>query len=623
MDITKITDPSFLKGMSIKELESLARDIRVFLLQTISQTGGHLSSNLGVVELTIAMHYVFDAPKDKIIFDVGHQCYTHKILTGRASKMDTLRQYNGLSGFQKRCESEYDPYEAGHSSTALSAGLGFACARDLNKENYNVISVVGDGAIASGMSLEALNQIGYLKKKMIIIFNDNNMSISKNVGSLTKGFSKLRNSKSYNNLKDNIKDTLKQLKNGEKVVTSIHNFKDAVKKKVVNAGLFDDFDIEYLGPIDGHNFKDLIRAFEVAKNAEEPVVIHVVTKKGKGYEFTENDTQGIWHGVGRFDIATGKMLSSVPEGYKSYSQLVADEVEELMDTNKDIVTITPAMLSGSALGSIFAHYPQRSFDCGIAEDHAVTFACGLASNNKRPFVSIYSSFLQRAYDQLNHDVCRMNLPVVFGIDRAGLVGADGETHHGVFDISILRSLPNMVIAQGRNSKEIGDLIYTAFNQKHPFAIRYPRGCIKYEKNEKKSFIEVGKWEITANNNIDTSKAIVLTYGADVDTITQRVNQNELAYTVVNCRYIKPIDSMLMMELSKHKLPIYVYTTDILKGGLSDEILECLNKNHIDCPIKVIGIDDVYVKHGLDCKLKKDLNIDIDYLFEIIEKEINA
>lgn len=621
MNISEIQDPKFLKELDEKQLEKLACELREFLLQSVSKTGGHLSSNLGVVEITIALHYVFNTPEDKILFDVGHQSYIHKILTGRASKMKTLRQYNGISGFQKRYESEYDCFEAGHSSTSLSTALGMAVARDLNKDDYSIVPVIGDGAIMSGLALEALNQIGFEQRPLIIVFNDNNMSINKNVGALTKDFANLRNAKSYNNLKDEVKGFLKDKKYGDAVYNAIHNFKKGIKKTVIDSGIFKDLDIEYIGPIDGHNIHDLIRAFTVAKSKKIPCVVHCVTKKGKGYKFTENDTNGNWHGVGKFDIQTGKPLNTNPEGYKSYSSLICDCIDKLMKQNNDIVTITPAMITGSCLNSVFSKYPGRCFDCGIAEDHAVTFASGLALNGKRPFVSIYSSFLQRAYDQLNHELSRMDLPVVIGIDRAGLVGNDGETHHGVFDISYIRPLPNVVLAQGKNSQEIEDLLFTGFNQDHPFFLRYPRGTIKVNNHEQFHVIKVGSWELFENSN--NEECTIFTYGNDVEIIEDNIKNNSLDYNLVNCRFIKPIDEELLIKIAKRNKPMFIYTTDIIKGGLYDEIIECLNKYNINVPCYVLGIDDKFVTHGNTIQLKESLNIDIKSLFQFIERKLNA
>ena len=607
-DLEAIENPAFLKDLSLEEMNELAAEIRQFLLTNIAKTGGHLSSNLGVVELTIALHYVFDFSHDRLLFDVGHQSYTHKILTGRAKDFSTLRKFHGLSGFQKRKESPYDCFEAGHSSTSLSAALGMAVARDLKKENYEIVPLIGDGALLSGMALEALNNIGYEKKKMIIIFNDNDMSISHNVGAISKSFSNLRTSNEYNDLKDDVKDFLKTKKHGKSIISAISGIKDMIKKQVVDSGIFKEFNLEYYGPIDGHNIKDLIRVMEVAKENDEPSVIHVVTKKGKGYWLAENDQIGIWHGVGPFDIKSGKALVETPPHYKAYSKVVADMVEKTMYQRDDVVTITPAMIAGAKLDSIFAHFPDRSFDCGIAEEHAVTFAAGLALNGMHPFISLYSSFLQRAYDQINHDVCRMDLAVVIGIDRAGLVGDDGETHHGIFDIGILRPLPNLIIAQGKDAEETEKLLYTAFNQAHPFAIRYPRGNVYYKgNNEDIAEIAIGTWDYLLKNN--SSKSVILTYGNDVNELLKLINESENSYDLINCRFIKPLDHQMLDELALSGKEIYVYEESILSGGLGSAIGEYYALNNQKVNLHICAIPDLYPQQGSGRQIREELGID--------------
>ncbi len=620
MDVREIQDSTFVKTLNKKQLEELADDIRTFLIDSVSKTGGHLSSNLGVVELTIAMHYCFDPLNDKFLFDVGHQSYVHKILTGRAKDFNTLRKFNGLSGFQRREESIYDCFEAGHSSTALSTALGMAVARDIKKEDYYVVPVVGDGALQSGLSLEALNHLGELKTRVIIIFNDNNMSISKNVGALSKGFANLRNNSEYISFKGNVKDYLSGKKNGNLIVDAIKKIKESIKDKVIDSGIFEGFDVDYLGPVDGHNISDLIHAFNAAKSKDGPVVVHVVTKKGKGYKFAEEDKFGKWHGVGKFDIATGKMLSSLPLGYKSYSKVVSDHILSMMDKDESIVTITPAMMSGSCLNDIFSKYPSRSYDCGIAEDHALTFASGLALSGLKPFVSVYSSFLQRGYDQMNHDICRMNLPVVIGIDRSGIIGEDGDSHQGIFDISFLRPLPHMIIAQGKDSREIENLLDLGFKTASPFAIRYPRGSIEY-KEFKKEEISVGKWQKIINN--DMNLATIITYGNDVCKIEKDILANDLPYDLVNARFIKPIDEEMLLDCALKKKPLFVYTCDILKGGLGDAILETLNKNMVDVPVYILGVDDMYVKHGDVLTVKESLGLDLKSLYKFIREKVEC
>lgn len=618
MDLYSIKNPEFLKSMSEKELESLSHEIRNFLIENISKTGGHLASNLGVVELTVALHYVFDSPRDRIFFDVGHQSYVHKILTGRADQFPTLRHYHGLSGFQKRKESIHDVWEAGHSSTSLSAALGMAVARDLSHENFHVIPVIGDGALSSGMALEALNEIGSERKNMIIVFNDNKMSISRNVGGLTSGFSRLRSSKSYTKIKAGMKKNLRSNSFGSTVYTALKTFKDTVRNAVIDGGVFEEFNVDYIGPVDGHNLHDLIQVFSAAAEHEGPIVVHVITQKGRGYAPCESDREGKWHGVGPFDIATGRPLSSIPEGYAAYSQFIADQVEHLADENENIVAITPAMMTGSSLQKFFAKYPTRSFDCGIAEEHAATFAAGLAISGKRPFLAIYSSFLQRAYDQINHDICRMDLPVVIGIDHAGLVGDDGETHHGVFDIGILRPLPNMIIAQPKDASEARDLIWTAFSQKHPFAIRFPKGTVAVNQMREEEDIRIGTW--TKHNDHPDNKVCILTYGDLVDTVLEKVRVNDLPVTVVNCRFFKPLDTSMIEELAESGMKLIVYESDMKAGGLASAILEYACDEQIQIHLKRFGIDDEYISQGSLNLLRKDIHIDLPSVLREALKE---
>lgn len=614
MRLYDIKSPEQIKNLSIGQLNDLAKDIRSFLIENISKTGGHLSSNLGIVETTIAMHYVFNAPKDKLIFDVGHQSYVHKILTGRSTLFPTLRQMGGLSGFQKRNESEYDCWEAGHSSTSLSAALGFAVARDLQKEDYNVVSLIGDGAIASGMSMEALNDIGAQQRKMIIIFNDNNMSISKNHGGMEKRITSIRSSRIYRNVKHDVKGHIRKNKVGTETLKFMTFVKDKLKQGLIDAPLFNEFNLDYMGPVNGHDIGELIKVFEAAKEHDGPIVVHVLTKKGKGYSFAEQDTVGKWHGVSPFNISTGKSLMKLPPNEKSWSQIISDALIDLAKQYEGIVAITPAMAQGSKLLKFAKLFPDRFFDCGIAEQHAVTMACGMAAGGLHPFVSIYSSFLQRAYDQINHDLARMNLPVVIGIDRAGLVGDDGETHQGVFDISMLRSIPNLILSQPKNAKEAYDLMYTAFLSKRPFCIRYPRGQAYVPDSISMQQIEIGTWTQSVTGN--HPKAIVISYGPDVERIEHTARENDLSVIVVNARFFKPLDEFMLQDLFSRKLPIFVFETDVMIGGLSSAILEF--KNQIDPSIEIIGIHDHFVEHGSIRSLRKKEHIDLETLFHEIE-----
>lgn len=620
MNIEEIKGPEDIKTMSVKELEALSSDIRKFLIASIAKTGGHLSSNLGVVELTVALHYVFDSPRDKIIFDVGHQSYVHKILTGRAPAFKTLRQFKGLSGFQKRAESIHDPWEAGHSSTALSGSAGKAVSRDLNHEDYCVVPVVGDAAMVGGLSIEALNEIGSEQRNMVIIFNDNNMSISQNVGALNETFTRLRTSKPYNDLKQDISGALSTSKAGESVLNVMRNVKNTVKKNISTNSFFTELNLDYIGPVDGHDIKSLIKTLKIAKKHRGPIVVHVITKKGKGYSFAENDTSGKWHGVSQFNIETGEVLNRLPENHCSWSEIIANTVCDLAKTNDHIVTLTPAMISGSKLEKFFSLYPERAFDCGIAEEHAAVFASSLANAGQRPFLAIYSSFMQRAYDQLNHEMARMDLPVVIGIDRCGLVGEDGATHHGIFDIQLLRALPNFILCEPKDGEEAQQLLYTGFNQQHPFAIRYPRGSNVYQKVSEYQSIPIGSWTRWRFNQ--ESKAIVITYGCDVDRVISKASINEIPITVINARFFKPLDAEMLKECAQTKLPVIVYETDILSGGLSSAILETCNDLGISMPLVRIGIKDHFVEHGSLPQLRKVEKIDLTTLFNKITELIH-
>ncbi len=619
MHLEDIQDPKFLKNLNLKELNDLAGDIRHFLIQNISRTGGHLASNLGVVELTIALHYVFNTPADKVFFDVGHQCYVHKILTGRASEFGTLRQYKGLSGFQKRCESSHDVWEAGHSSTSLSAALGMAVARDLDHGKWSVVPVIGDGALSSGIAFEALNQIGSSNRNMIIVFNDNNMSISRNVGGMNEGLSKLRASKGYTSLKRGVKKSLRSNNVGEAVYSGLKSFKDAIRDAVIDGGIFEEMNLDYIGPVDGHSIRDLIQVFEAVKDHDGPIVVHVLTEKGRGYIPCEHDKEGVWHSVGPFDVHTGRQLTSMPKGYQNWGDVFSDALFELAMKDMDICAVTPAMIYGSCLQRFFAAFPERSFDCGIAEEHASVLAAGMAMAGKKPYLCMYSSFLQRAYDEINHDICRMDLPVVIGIDHAGLVGSDGETHHGIFDIGILSPLPNLVIAQPRNASEARDLLYTAMNQDHPYAIRYPKGKTRISKDPFKE-IPAGTWE--AFHDREDNKVAVFAYGEYVDQIIDKVTVNDLPVTVINCRFLKPVDHAMIERFAKRDMTLISYESDMLRGGLSEMILAWCNDH--DLPVKLIrfGIPELYVSQGSNLQLRRELGIDLGSLMEEIQKHLH-
>ena len=536
-NVTDIQNPLFLKDLKNEDLIILASNIRSFLIESVSKTGGHLSSNLGVVELTIALHTVFDFSQDKILFDVGHQSYIHKILTGRAKDFVHLRQLHGLCGFQKMSESSYDVWEAGHAGTALSAALGMAIARDAKNENHAIVAVVGDGSIPNGMSFEALNHIGSTKQKLMVILNDNNMSISQNVGAFAHAIARLRNNKSYVHAKEEVKDILNQSFIGTAVLKGMRFVKDSIKRTIIHPSIFTEMGLEYLGPIDGHNFNELFNALETAKQHEGPVLVHVITTKGKGFHLSENDKNGHWHGVNQFDPDTGNNLGSLPMNHLSWAEVISETLIRLAKQEPKLTVITPAMIQGSRLEKFFALYPQRSIDCGIAEEHAATMASAMALNGLKPFLSIYSTFIQRAYDQINHDIARMESPVVIGIDRSGLVGEDGPTHHGVFDIGILRPLPNLIIAQPKDAIEAQHLLFSAFKLNRPYAIRYPRGSAVYHEVESFEVIKTGSW--TVLGNLESARVIVVAYGPDVDKIKDKIDANQLPVCVINARFIKP------------------------------------------------------------------------------------
>ncbi|AYY77998.1 TPA_asm: 1-deoxy-D-xylulose-5-phosphate synthase [Listeria monocytogenes] len=569
LDLLKIKDPSFMKRLDIQELKALAADIRAFLITSTSKSGGHIGPNLGVVELTIALHYSFNSPKDKFIWDVGHQSYVHKILTGRANQFGTLREHGGLDGFPKRKESIHDVFETGHSSTSLSAAAGMVIARDIKKEDFYVIPIIGDGALTGGMALEALNHIGDMGKDMIVILNDNDMSIAPNVGAIHNILGKLRTS-----------DTSKQTKTN------------------VDGAFFEELGFMYLGPIDGHDIEEVITNLELAKRAKGPVLLHIVTKKGKGYQPAELDSRGTWHGTGPYKVETGSFIKPAKRA-ASWSSVISNELIRLAEMDERIVAITPAMPVGSKLEKFAKAFPERFFDVGIAEQHATTMAAGLATQGMKPFLAIYSTFLQRAYDQLVHDVCRQKLNVVIGIDRAGLVGADGETHQGIFDISFLNSIPNMTISMPKDEVEARQLMDTAFSYNDgPFAIRYPRGeATGVQVVESNTLIPIGQWETI----IQPLDAVILTFGPTIELALKAAEQLEIEgyhVGVINARYIKPLDEALLHQILKQKIPILTVEESLLKGGFGASVLEFIEANNYrDVIMHRIGLPDEFISHG--------------------------
>ena len=609
-------DINAVKKMSIKELNAFAEEIRSFLLEKVSKTGGHLASNLGVVELTLSLYNVFDLDKDKIIWDVGHQSYVHKILTGRKDQFDTLRSFGGLSGFPKREESKYDIFESGHSSTSISAGLGIARARDLQKEDYNVISVIGDGALTGGMSFEALNDIGFRKTKMTIVLNDNQMSISKNVGGMSKYLSQFRIDPTYNRIKKEINSTLKKIPSvGDGMVSSIQKIKNGIKQVIVPGMLFEHMGIKYLGPIDGHDIKEVSKVLKLAKKIDGPVIIHVITKKGKGYKFAEKEPHK-FHGIGPFDPLTGELCSSHKE---SYSDAFGQQITQLARENKNIVAITAAMPEGTGLKMFSKEFSNRFFDVGIAEQHAVTMAAGMATQGLKPIFAVYSTFLQRAYDQIVHDVCLQKLPVIFAIDRAGIVGADGETHQGVFDLSYLSHIPNMTIMAPKCISELKSMLTFAVEQDYPIAIRYPRGGDNC--NVKMSPIENfkrGKWETLLGGGkiafIATGKMV-----QNAILVREKLNNMGVEATVINACFIKPIDKALILELVNKKYSLVTIEDNLVHGGLGSLVLEYVNTLTVKTRVINLGFKDEFIPHGSVDILYKLHKLDVDGIFESILK----
>ncbi|MEK9198629.1 MULTISPECIES: 1-deoxy-D-xylulose-5-phosphate synthase [Bacillales] len=625
MDLTKITSPSFLKNMNKKELESLASDIRSFLIEKCSITGGHIGPNLGVVELTIALHKAFNSPKDKFLWDVGHQAYVHKILTGRADQFDTLRQFKGLSGFPKRSESEHDEWETGHSSTSLSAAMGMAIARDIKKEKNYVIPIIGDGALTGGMALEALNHIGHEKKNMIVILNDNEMSIAPNVGALHNILGRLRTAKEYSKAKEELEVLLKKIPVlGGKVASTAERVKDSLKYLVVSGVFFEEMGFKYLGPIDGHDFEALEKSLEYAKKVKGPVIVHVITKKGKGYKPAEEDTVGTWHGTGPYKMETGDFVKSSAKG-PSWSSLVSESVRKLMEDDERIVAITPAMPVGSKMEGIQRSFPDRFFDVGIAEQHATTMAAGIATQAMKPYLAIYSTFLQRAYDQVLHDIARPNLNVFIGIDRAGLVGADGETHQGVFDIAFLRHLPNMVLMMPKDENEGQHMVKTAIEYNDgPIALRYPRGNgygVPMDKEMKT--IPIGSWEILKEGK----DVAILTFGTTIPMAMDAAKELEQAgidVKVVNARFIKPLDVDMLHELLAKKVPILTIEEAVLQGGFGSAVLEFASENkYLDVEIDRMGIPDQFIEQGSVDLLLEEIHLTKEEAVERLRKLANS
>ena len=612
MILDRIQKANDIKNLTESEIEELRFEIRQFLLESISVTGGHLASNLGVVELTMALHLAFSLPEDKLIWDVGHQAYTHKILTGRKEGFVSLRQYGGMSGFPKSNESDSDCFNTGHSSTSISAGLGLAAAREITGEDYHVVSIIGDGALTGGMAYEALNNASQIKKNFIIVLNDNNMSISENVGGMNMYLSNFRTADAYRDLKMGVMNSLHKVPVvGDKMVKSIRNAKSSIKQLFVPGMFFEEMGIIYLGPVDGSNIKEMVRVFNEAKRVDGPVLVHVLTKKGAGYLPAENNPSR-FHGAEPFDIETGLPLKKKEKS--SYTDIISQALCKLAEKEPKIVAITAAMADGTGLTKFAKEYPNRFYDVGIAEQHAVTFAAGLAKAGLKPVFAVYSSFLQRAYDQVLHDVCIQNLPVVFAIDRGGLVGSDGETHQGIFDLSYLSSIPNMTVMAPKNKYELADMMKYSVGFEGPIAVRYPRGTAYDGLKEYRSPIEFGKSEVIKKG----SKIAFFALGSMVETAQEVVNrlaEQGVEATLINARFAAPFDKDMVVSLAEEHDILVTLEENVLSGGFGEHVSSFVGEKDLELKVQIVAIPDAYVEHGNVSILKKDIGIDADTIYE--------
>lgn len=611
MILEKIKEANDVKQLSLSECEQLAQEIRDFLIRSLSETGGHLASNLGVVELTIALHRFLHFPEDKLVWDVGHQAYTHKILTGRKEQFATLRKTGGLSGFPKRKESDCDAFDTGHSSTSISAGLGLVQARDLKGENYQVVSVIGDGALTGGMAYEALNNAAELKKNFIIILNDNEMSITRNVGGMSSYLDHIRMAAPYTELKMGVTNALKKIpKVGDGMVDALHKTKSSIKQLVIPGMLFENMGLTYLGPVDGHDMRQLGKVLQEAKRKQGPVLIHVLTEKGRGYEPAMRHPAR-FHGAAPYEIETGLPKSN---GNSSYTDIFSTVMRKFGDREPDVVAVSAAMVPGTGLKRFGNMFPDRLFDVGIAEEHAVTFAAGLALGGLRPVVAIYSSFLQRAIDQILHDVCMQNLPVVFAVDRAGLVGSDGETHHGCFDLSYLSMMPNMTVMAPKNKWELSDMMKFAIRQNGPVAIRYPRGEAYTGLEEYRAPIEMGKAEV-----LEKGKEIaILAVGNMVRTavqVTENLRKKGYEPTLVNMRFVKPLDTELLDIIKEDHSLIVTMEENVKSGGFGEQVMTYYGSRMHGPAVRIVAIEDRFVPHGSVEDLMRQQQMDSDSVTE--------
>ena len=606
MVLEMIQKANDIKKLDAGELKELSDEIRRFLIEKISISGGHLASNLGVVELTMALHLSLDLPEDKLIWDVGHQSYTHKLLTGRRDGFDGLRKYGGMSGFPKRKESDCDAFNTGHSSTSISAGLGYVAARELRGEEHFVVSVIGDGSLTGGMAYEALNNASRLKSNFIIVLNDNNMSISENVGGMSRYLSGLRTAQAYTEIKKGVEDTLKKIPGrGDRIVSQIRRTKSGIKQLLVPGMFFEDMGITYLGPVDGHDVRKLVKVFHEAKRVDHAVLVHVITKKGKGYAPAE-ENPARFHGTGPFDIETGEAKESgSPDSYtKVFSKVLTD----IGKHDDRVVAITAAMADGTGLSAFQKHFPQRFFDVGIAEEHAMTFAAGLAAGGMKPVFAVYSSFLQRAYDQTLHDVCLQNLPVVIAVDRAGLVGSDGETHQGVFDLSYLSTIPNMTVISPKNRWEMADMLRFAVDFQYPIAIRYPRGSAYEGMREFRAPIEYGRSEPIYEEE-DIAVIFVGHMAPIAAQVRKEIKKTGYACSLINARFVKPLDTAMLETLAKDHSLLVTIEENVITGGFGEQVMDYVSGADLNVHVLNAGISDDYVEHGNVDILRKEVGLE--------------
>lgn len=603
--LEQIKQANDIKNIDPSRYDELAAELRDFIVHSVSETGGHLASNLGVVELTMALHLCLDLPEDKIIWDVGHQSYTHKILTGRKDEFAGLRSYGGMSGFPKHRESQCDAFDTGHSSTSISAALGYVGARELTGGDYTVVAVIGDGSMTGGMVYEALNNAARLKSNLIIILNDNKMSISENVGGMSNYLNRIRTNENYVEFKMDVETALKRIPGiGESVARSVKKSKDSLKHWLIPGGFFEDLGIEYMGPVDGHDMNQLIRAIKTAKKEKQAVILHVITQKGRGYEPAE-DNPSAFHGVGPFDIRSGEIEKSPNI---SYTEAFSKAIQYLGTKDDRVVAVSAAMPSGTGLTKFAKRFPKRFFDVGIAEEHAVTFAGGLAAGGLRPYVAIYSSFFQRAYDQIVHDVCIPDLPVIFCVDRAGIVGADGETHQGILDLSFFASIPGMTVFAPKNKYELYDVMKFSLNFDHPMAIRYPRGTAYEGEKEHRAPIVYGKSELL----YEGEQVALIAVGSMVETAVQvkdYLAEEGLTATVVNARFVKPLDTDMLDWLSEKHNMIVTMEENVLRGGFGEAVADYYMTKGLPVFVKHVGIPDTFVEHGNVAQLKQSMGMD--------------